>query len=55
MATLKVISSNSCGNCYILECDNEQLIIELGVSWKDLLNELNYDLKKVRGCLASHR
>ena len=55
MATLKVISSGSVGNAYILDCGNEQLIIELGVSWKEILNELNYDLKKVRGCLASHR
>lgn len=55
MATLKCLGSSSFGNAYILDCDNEQLIIELGVSWKEILKELNYDLKKMRGCLASHR
>lgn len=54
MTTLKVISSNSSGNCYILECDNEQLIIELGVSWKEIMKGLNYDITKVRACLTSH-
>lgn len=55
MTTLKVISSNSSGNAYILECDNEQLIIELGVSWKDILKGLDYNLTKVRACLVSHQ
>lgn len=54
MAKLKVLSSGSSGNCYILECDNEQLIIELGVSWKDILKGLDYNLTKVKGCLTSH-
>ena len=55
MATLKTLSSGSHGNCYILECDNEQLIIELGISWKDIIRGLDYDLSKVIGCLVSHR
>lgn len=55
MATLKTISSGSIGNCYILECNDESLIIELGVSWVEILKGVNYDLSKVRGCLSSHR
>lgn len=55
MATLKILSSGSHGNCYILECDNEQLIIELGISWKEILKGLDYDLSKVVACLASHK
>lgn len=55
MAKLKILSSGSSGNCYILECGNEQLIIELGVSWKEILKGLKYDLSKVVACLASHR
>lgn len=55
MATLNVISSGSHGNAYILDCDNEKLIIELGVNWNEVLNALNYDLSEVVGCLTTHR
>lgn len=54
MAVLKTISSGSSGNCYIIECSKETIIIELGVSWKEILNSVNYDLKKVVFCLSSH-
>lgn len=55
MATIKTLSSGSHGNCYVLECGNEQLLIELGISWKEILKGLDYDLTKVRACLVSHR
>lgn len=55
MATIKTLSSGSHGNCYILECDNEQLLIELGISWKDVLRGLNFDLSRIVCCLVSHR
>lgn len=56
MATLKILNSGSSGNSYILECNDEILLIELGLPWKDILNGLNYSegLQKVRGCLTSH-
>lgn len=54
MAKLITLGSSSSGNAYILDCDNEQLIIELGVSWKEILKGLNYNLAKVQGCLTSH-
>lgn len=55
MAKLKVISSGSHGNSYILEYDNEQLVIELGISWKEILKELNYNLANITACLVSHK
>lgn len=55
MATLRIIGSSSEGNGYILDCGSEQLIIELGCSWKDVLSNLKYDLSKVADCLVSHR
>lgn len=55
MATLKTLSSGSHGNSYILECGNEQLLIELGISWKEILKGLNYDLSKIVCCLVSHK
>ena len=55
MATFKTISSGSHGNSYILECGNEQLLIELGISWKEIMKGLDYKLGNVVGALCSHR
>lgn len=56
MAKLKVLGSSSQGNCYILDCQGESLIIELGLPWKEILKGLNYreGFERVRGCLTSH-
>lgn len=54
MATLKVLSSGSHGNCYLLQCENETLILELGIKWGDILKGLDYNLGCVCGCLVSH-
>jgi phosphoribosyl 1,2-cyclic phosphodiesterase len=54
MAKLKCISSGSQGNSYIIECENETLLLELGVSWNEILKGLSYDLKNVQACLVSH-
>jgi len=51
---LKVLGSGSSGNCYLLENETECLIIEAGVSVKDLKIALNFDLQKVVGCLVTH-
>lgn len=57
MATLKCFGSESSGNGYLLECGEESLMIELGLPWREILNELNYKegLRSVAGCLVSHR
>lgn len=49
---LKVLASGSTGNCYLLESEKEILIIELGISFKDILMELN--VPKVVGALVTH-
>lgn len=54
MATLTVLSSGSHGNCYLLQCKEETLILELGIKWGDILKGLNYNLGCVCGCLVSH-
>lgn len=54
--TLKVIGSSSKGNGYILETDDDILLIELGLPFIDYLRAMNYSegLKKVRGALVTH-
>ncbi|MGL5328954.1 MAG: MBL fold metallo-hydrolase [Peptostreptococcaceae bacterium] len=51
---LKVLGSSSRGNCYILSTKKEDLIIECGIKYKEILSGLDYDLSKVVGCLVTH-
>lgn len=51
---LKVLGSCSKGNCYLLVTENETLILELGVPFKEVLEALDFNLTNVVGCLVSH-
>lgn len=51
---LKVLSSGSVGNCYLLENENECLIIDLGIRFRDIKKALGFNLNKVAGCIVSH-
>jgi phosphoribosyl 1,2-cyclic phosphodiesterase len=51
---LRVLGSGSSGNCYLLENQNECLIIEAGINVKQLKIALNFDLQKVVGCIITH-
>lgn len=51
---LKCLASGSSGNCYLLECNNEVLILDCGISIKDIKGGLNFDLSKVVGCVVTH-
>lgn len=56
MAYLKIAGSSSKDNSYILECNNEILLIEAGVSFKNkILPAINWEGGRVVGCLVSHR
>lgn len=52
--SIKILSSGSSGNCYLLETSKETLILECGIKYKDILKGLKFDLSKVVGCLVSH-
>lgn len=49
-----VLKTGSKGNCYILKADKEWLIIEAGISFKEILAGINYELENVVGCLVTH-
>ena len=55
MSRLITVGSGSSGNAYILECQNETLLLELGVGWNDIKKALDFDLSKVVGCIVSHK
>lgn len=54
MSRIITIGSGSSGNCYILECGKEKLIIELGVDIQKVFRTLDYNIDDVVGCLVSH-
>lgn len=51
---LKIIGSGSSGNGYILESENEALLLEVGVKVKDMKRSIGWNISKICGCLISH-
>lgn len=51
---IKVIATGSTGNSYIISANDEVLLLELGINFKDIKKALNYDLSKVIGALVTH-
>lgn len=54
MAICRVIGSGSKGNCYLIECSSDTLILDIGVNWSEVLKGLNYNIGGVQGILVSH-
>ena len=57
MGKIKILGSSSKGNCYVLECGGEILIIEWGIKWPELVKALDYgkNFSKIIGCLVTHK
>lgn len=51
---LIVLGSSSSGNCYILDNGNEALIIEAGIRFQEVKKALDFNLRKVVGCVVTH-
>lgn len=51
---LKVLSSSSAGNCYLLMGAKETLMLECGVKASHIKQALGFDLSMVVGCLVTH-
>ena len=54
MARLKVLGSGSSGNCYLLECKDESLILEAGFNYKRIKEFIGFDLSRISGLLVTH-
>lgn len=52
--TLTTVGSGSSGNCYVLQDDNEALIIEAGMKLIEAKKALGWNIAKVVGCILSH-
>ena len=52
---LTCLATGSSGNCYLLQADNgETLILDCGISVKEIKKGLNWDITGVVGCVVSH-
>ncbi len=51
---ISIVGTGSKGNCYVIQNDNEALIIECGVRFSEVKKALGFNLKKVVGALVSH-
>lgn len=54
MISVKALASSSKGNAYLLESRGRQLLVECGITIKDLLNKSTFSLSGLSGCLVSH-
>lgn len=51
---LKVIGTGSSGNAYLLETEQEALLIECGVNIKEIKQAIDFNVSKIVGCIVSH-
>lgn len=51
---LHVLGSSSSGNGYMLENDTEALVIECGVSLKEVKKAIDFNISKIVGAIVSH-
>jgi len=51
---IKAIASSSKGNCYLITKDGSSLLLECGISIKEIRKTLDFNLSSVAGCLCTH-
>jgi phosphoribosyl 1,2-cyclic phosphodiesterase len=51
---IQVLASGSSGNCYKVSDGQTSLLLECGISYKEIQKKLNFKLYEVDGCLVSH-
>lgn len=51
---IKVLGTGSMGNSYLIKAKNKSLLIECGLTFKQIIKGLDFDIKGVVGCLLTH-
>ncbi|EOL45778.1 MBL fold metallo-hydrolase [Enterococcus caccae] len=54
MIKIKSFGSGSSGNAYLIDDSHSQLMIECGVPYKQIQQNMGHDFSKVLACLVSH-
>lgn len=51
---LKILGSSSAGNCYVFDNGKEALVVECGISFKEVQKTLKFDINRISGAIVSH-
>jgi len=51
---IKVLATGSTGNSYLIKTEGETLLLELGINFKNIKRDNDFDLSKVVGALVTH-
>lgn len=54
MVRIKPLASSSKGNCYHITDGRTPLLLECGISFKEIQKGVNFKLSEIEGCLISH-
>lgn len=54
MINIKTLASGSKGNAYLIDDGVSQLLLECGISYKEIQKRLSFDTKRIVGCLLTH-
>ena len=54
MITITVIGSSSAGNCYVVSNGDTRLMLECGLPWKKIKQEIGYTTSSIDGVLVTH-
>lgn len=54
MFNIQTLATGSTGNAYLISSGSEKLLLEAGISHKELFEKLEYDLDGIDHCLISH-
>ena len=55
MLMLKTIATGSSGNSHALICDNQILLLDIGVSALDIKKSIDFKISDIAGCLVTHK
>lgn len=54
MIEIKALASSSKGNCYHITDGSTPLLLECGISYKDIQRGLNFKMSSIAACLVTH-
>lgn len=52
---IKIISTGSKGNCYVMKHNDDTIIIDAGLSYNEILKNIDYKIASINGVLISHQ
>lgn len=55
MLMLKTIATGSSGNSHALICNNQILLLDLGVNASDIKKAIDFKVSDIVGCLVTHK